>query len=409
MKIKVAMTFVIMTAVSTLSLPLTPMSSRQIQIHMNGQFLAITSNGVINATDNAHDVSTVWQRHAVNTSSILLRSVSYCWFLCINECGYTYTTRVPIAECIWVEKFEDSQHYTYIYRPMTDKKLYLALNNQGKTRRIVLSNNETLGKYADYTASVYSDWNQLLSVDGSLCPSVKTMRMKLNYHPDKKCIEPVMPTVTTKKHHSHGTHYKHKPYDSKIVMHRSLFHSRASPNLLNEALVNEDVNNDLTTILDRPLLPGLKGLAANMTESPLIVDDSADDIDIVDTDDDKDEFVDADEYDEGVVEKNFYSKDTEPSLSIHLLPTTTTATTTVMPRTTTTLKLPTTVMMTTTHSPLKTVIEDLLERKKEIDDDHDHDDRSDKTNDSSLSTSAPRSVFYVNSLTINNKCSIINR
>ncbi|QYC92668.1 Fibroblast growth factor [Trabala vishnou gigantina nucleopolyhedrovirus] len=163
-------------------------TSKPVQLFMNTKFLTGWQDGKINGTvdlDANVEANTVWQRFAVKTQ-VLIRNVQNCYFTCINDCGYVYSTMLPNKECLLTEYLDDS-HYTFFYRKTNKHKLYLALNVEGKTRKVSLPvKQKPSAKFITLIGASLSYWDKS-KPDEAACQSLAYLQSKLNYKPPKTC------------------------------------------------------------------------------------------------------------------------------------------------------------------------------------------------------------------------------
>ena len=188
-----------LTAMAT-AIPVPAGTENSIQLRINRMMLQIDSNGNVNGTDYTTKGSTLFRRHAT-ANGTLIRSSSSCHFLCMNLCGYVYTSKMPNSECLFVEDFDVDSHYTNLYRPLNDKKRgYVALNKAGKMRRLVVSNDRTVKVNLRETMSITIKlWEKRVENDSCIPFNDKRMTKKLLYIPEKKCTDPAASTAATKR------------------------------------------------------------------------------------------------------------------------------------------------------------------------------------------------------------------
>ncbi|AUF81635.1 fibroblast growth factor [Malacosoma neustria nucleopolyhedrovirus] len=188
---------ILLTAMTT-AIPLPASTENSIQIRINHMMLQIDANGNVNGTDYATKNSTLFRRHAT-ANGTLIRSSSNCYFLCMNSCGYVYTSKVPNSECLFVEDFNIDSHYSNLYRLFNDKKKgYVALNKVGKMRRLVVSNNRTVRAGLRETILITIKLWEKHDENVTCIPfNDKRMTKKLHYTPEKKCTDPAATTAAT--------------------------------------------------------------------------------------------------------------------------------------------------------------------------------------------------------------------
>nr|AKN91087.1 FGF [Buzura suppressaria nucleopolyhedrovirus] len=155
----------------------------KVQFFINKKLLKINKDKVINATE-VSDVESVWQRFAFKTE-IVIRNVYSCRFMCINDCGYIYSASIPNKECLWTESMPDDIHYSYYYRKTGKRRMYLAINLEGKTRKVVLPEHENIGKFTAQTSVTLYKWDAVDPLD--MCNPVVTFTTKLSFKPKNNC------------------------------------------------------------------------------------------------------------------------------------------------------------------------------------------------------------------------------
>ncbi|AKN80612.1 Fibroblast growth factor [Perigonia lusca single nucleopolyhedrovirus] len=282
-------------------------SQQHMKIYINNYSLTMSENGTVNGTlkQPNDDLSTVWDRMTVNNQfydgsdedgneknsksrdkyqiKVLLRSMLSCNFLCMNECGYTYTAAVPNKECVWNEVY-NSHYEIYLFKRWNKRRLYLAVNVEGKIKRASMNEHGDLGKFAANVAVIYKNWvavNQTIIVS-PMCADAQTILGKLMYKPKKTCTIPP-PSRKRKRQFEYGLG---DSYELPILA-------------MWNASKDDQSGSD----------SGAEELLATPNDTL---------------------------FDEGVEDKNYYKNNGEDELSIHLLPktttTTTTTTTTISPR-----------------------------------------------------------------------------
>ncbi|AIU41366.1 fgf [Sucra jujuba nucleopolyhedrovirus] len=161
-------------------------SATHVQFFINKRLLQMSAEGIVNGTNESmHDENTVWKRIAVDKKSdIVIRNVKNCRFLCINDCGYTYSATVPNKECLWTEAMNG--HYSYYYRQLPKRKMYLGLNLEGKTRKIVLPVDDPVGKFASQTFTTIRHWTSA-APRGDVCETWDQVKGNLTIKPKNTC------------------------------------------------------------------------------------------------------------------------------------------------------------------------------------------------------------------------------
>ncbi|ABI35778.1 fibroblast growth factor [Ectropis obliqua nucleopolyhedrovirus] len=163
-------------------------TGNRVKLFVNKKFLLGNEDGTINATtliDKFHD-DIVWQRYSLK-GEIVIRNSKHCYFVCINDCGYVYSTNLPTRDCLFVEELNES-HYTYFYRKYKTSKMYLAVNLEGKTRRTVVDDVELLGKLT--TPSAFTVIDHLTSAEDfatEKCAEIQSVQSRINVSPKKMC------------------------------------------------------------------------------------------------------------------------------------------------------------------------------------------------------------------------------
>ncbi|AIZ48597.1 fgf [Agrotis segetum nucleopolyhedrovirus B] len=170
-------------------LPLKEGSQKHVHLFMNHWFLQMNGDGSINGTGTHESNQTLWHRIALAEGKIMLRSSQYCNYLCINECGYEYSSMVPNSECVWSEVF-DVNHYRFVYKKFGNRTAYLSLNVAGKLKRVVLLKKETLGSSVEQCHVMVKEYAG--TTFNKTCKPVSTN--KLTYVPAKTCKNPPRPS-----------------------------------------------------------------------------------------------------------------------------------------------------------------------------------------------------------------------
>ncbi|AUV65284.1 FGF [Alphabaculovirus myunipunctae] len=163
--------------------PITEGTRNHVHIFINHHYVNMNANGTIDAVQLAESNSTIWHRIAIN-DTILLRSSVHCTYMCINECGYTYTAKVPNHECLWYERYDDA-NYRFIYKKFDNRTAYLAVNIAGKLKRVVLLRRETLQDNIDSAHVTIQAITAPLTYE---CQATNTT--KLLFRPVKTCKNP---------------------------------------------------------------------------------------------------------------------------------------------------------------------------------------------------------------------------
>ncbi|AIE47764.1 fgf [Peridroma alphabaculovirus] len=190
--INMVVTFVVFWLFATASvswaLPLAEGTQKQIHVFINHKYLHINADGLISGAPTNVANETLWHRIALTDhgvkNGVLLRSSALCDYACINECGYVYSSHVPNNECVWEETYDEHNH-RFFYKKFNNRTAYLALNLEGKLRRIVLQRKETLGDLLEPTNV------QVQHYEGAFEYSCKPLYdKKLDYKPTKTCRNP---------------------------------------------------------------------------------------------------------------------------------------------------------------------------------------------------------------------------
>ncbi|AXS67781.1 fgf [Cryptophlebia peltastica nucleopolyhedrovirus] len=164
-------------------LPLLAETETLIQIFVNHQYLTGSKNGTVSGGQDKSLKGTYWRRSNENGKQILLRNAAYCYYLCINECGYYYTAKEPNSECLLGESFTDFA-YTQMFKDHGKKKAYVALSQSGKIRRLMskkLSNSKLLN--ASKMTIIRDTVEYTFECN-------KILKTKLKFVPVKTCVNP---------------------------------------------------------------------------------------------------------------------------------------------------------------------------------------------------------------------------
>ncbi|AWW14485.1 egf [Hyposidra talaca nucleopolyhedrovirus] len=155
----------------------------KVQFFINNKLLRLNGDKMISASEIS-DAESVWQRFAIKTE-IVIRHVQSCRFMCINDCGIVYSASIPNKECLWTETMPDGVYYSYYYRKTGKRRMYFAINLEGKTRRIVLPDKQKIGKFAVQTSVTLRTWEA--AEPRVSCPPVLTFAANLTIKPKNTC------------------------------------------------------------------------------------------------------------------------------------------------------------------------------------------------------------------------------
>lgn len=174
-------------------IPLEAGTMKHVQIFLNHRYLHMHSDGIINGSLEYKSNETLWKRIATNDSGIIIQSVAYCSYLCMNECGFVYSIDVPNYDCIFTEIFKEN-NYEFIVKKIEKRYAYLALNIEGKPRRTVLRRREPVGDLLENTSCMITVWEGK-NITDDICTDIITT--KLSYRPKKTCRNPLKKRPTT--------------------------------------------------------------------------------------------------------------------------------------------------------------------------------------------------------------------
>ncbi|QNV47863.1 fibroblast growth factor [Alphabaculovirus altersperidaniae] len=182
-----------MAAAATTALPIGNVSDaplrvgtqNHVHIFLNHYFLQMNANGTVDGSPTDGSNQTLWHRIA-RPDGTLLRSSSYCTYLCINECGYGYSALLPNGECLWSEVYDAFDNRFIVKQFENNRTAYLAINGAGKLKRVVLLKREKLMDLFEQTHVLVK--NSKFDNFTDACHPLNTK--KLSYMPPKTCKNP---------------------------------------------------------------------------------------------------------------------------------------------------------------------------------------------------------------------------
>ncbi|QHB21780.1 fgf [Artaxa digramma nucleopolyhedrovirus] len=174
-----------------------------IQLYINDKYLAIGADNAVKTADAyAWDPHTMWHSEIYNYKTIL-RNVQNCMFLCINDCGYLYTNRVPNKQCLFTKynvegDGQDKLERVTLYRRASNKlKLYLAADSEGRIRRIALPSTNKFSIDNAAITNLVSFTKIVVSAPQMIHWSCSAPDMAyVNRRPSNPCRQDFMPLTT---------------------------------------------------------------------------------------------------------------------------------------------------------------------------------------------------------------------
>lgn len=163
-------------------------TARKIQMFIKNRHLQILPDGTVNGTTDDTSAYSILQRTTVGIGQMKIQGVATCQYLCMARCGLLYGSREFGDECVFNETIEQSNYNTYSSSKYSNEKrtFYLALNQRGQSRKVVLRARKPLGKLSSYT----------LVLTRNVAPELHPMR-----HHGHVC--PPIPHTNQKTHPSH--------------------------------------------------------------------------------------------------------------------------------------------------------------------------------------------------------------
>ncbi|XP_072402657.1 uncharacterized protein [Diabrotica undecimpunctata] len=128
-------------------------TARKIQMFIKNRHLQILPDGTVNGTTDDTSAYSILQRTTVGIGQMKIQGVVTCQYLCMARCGLLYGSREFGQECVFNETIEQSNYNTYSSSKYSNEKrtLYLALNQRGQSRKVVLRARKPLGRLSSYT------------------------------------------------------------------------------------------------------------------------------------------------------------------------------------------------------------------------------------------------------------------
>ncbi|XP_063616387.1 fibroblast growth factor 22 isoform X1 [Cydia splendana] len=132
-------------------------TSRNIQMFLKNRYLQLLPDGTVNGTTDVNSVHTILQRATYKVGLLTIQGVATCLYLCMDACGYHYAHKDLSDDCMFEENIEENNYNTYS-RIRGGKKTYLALGNNGKSRRTQIALNRPLGNLSVYALTLTRRW-----------------------------------------------------------------------------------------------------------------------------------------------------------------------------------------------------------------------------------------------------------
>jgi len=157
----------------------------KITLFIKHYYLALDHNDnstVIGTTDDT-SIYNVFHRVSLSSKHLLLVNSITCKCVCIDSCGYVYTTSVPNKDCELTESVTSTYHNCY-YKERYDTnntltRSYLALNKLGHTKRIETNNNRKLINRESHINVIFGEWNNMYEdVKFGSCRAVDTLQSR---------------------------------------------------------------------------------------------------------------------------------------------------------------------------------------------------------------------------------------
>ncbi|KAK7873495.1 hypothetical protein R5R35_011834 [Gryllus longicercus] len=118
------------------------------RMFINDRHLQILPDGTVNGTHDQSD-HTILHRLSVNKTQVKIQGLATCLFLCMDSCGLLYGSSEATEECVFTEKIDKETSYnTYSSVRYSNAKrtLYVALNKNGRPRKLQLRAGASFGK-----------------------------------------------------------------------------------------------------------------------------------------------------------------------------------------------------------------------------------------------------------------------
>ncbi|QDL57066.1 FGF [Dione juno nucleopolyhedrovirus] len=125
-------------------------TQRLTQVFIRHRYLAVRVDGTVAGTTEAHHPDTVLQRVSHSHGRILLRNAVSCMHVCLDRCGAMYASAALSSDCVLNEIMLEN-NYDVLYKIYNGKKTYVALDNDGRPRRVQLPRRRPLRNMSVYT------------------------------------------------------------------------------------------------------------------------------------------------------------------------------------------------------------------------------------------------------------------
>ncbi|ABM45747.1 fibroblast growth factor [Spodoptera frugiperda multiple nucleopolyhedrovirus] len=269
-------------------------TQNNIVLYFNHYLLRMNLVGDIDGTKLENSNDTVFHRIAQPNRKILLRSSAHCSFLCINECGYVFSSKTPTFECLWNEYYDSFRNRFLIKQFENNRTAYLAIDAAGKTHRVLLLKKEKL--LDDFESAHMFLKNSTRHF--KRCKSYSSK--KLTYMPPKTCKNPPRVKKLQKLEEGSSSSTVKKIPDMSMII---------------DEMYDEIMNNsDVIILTNSSELSSTKNLNNSVVVNATIVDRMKHEItnevpDVVYLDSSK-----VNKTKEGAIPKNFYYHDEEFSI-----------------------------------------------------------------------------------------------
>ncbi|KAG5892278.1 hypothetical protein JTB14_036244 [Gonioctena quinquepunctata] len=127
-------------------------TARKLKMFIKNRHLQILPDGTVNGTTDDTSAYSILQRTTVGIGQMKIQGVATCQYLCMARCGLLYGSREFGDECVFNETIEQSHYNTYSSSKYSkdNRTFYLALNQRGQSRKVMLRARKQLGKLATY-------------------------------------------------------------------------------------------------------------------------------------------------------------------------------------------------------------------------------------------------------------------
>lgn len=163
-------------------------TARKIQMYVKNRNLQILPDGTVNGTTDDNSAYSILQRTTVGIGQIKIQGVATCQYLCMSSCGLLYGSKEFSEECVFNETITQNNFNTYSSRKYSNRRktLYLALNQRGKSRKLVIKAPHQAGKLSSYMRVLTRN------VSPDMLPSMR--------HHNHACTSAVAVAAQTQKH-----------------------------------------------------------------------------------------------------------------------------------------------------------------------------------------------------------------